>query len=793
MTSFASRLTGRSGRILGIWVLAALALSLVGSHYLGLSRVDVGLDVLEPGGSPPEVFWASRHGEASVPMVRVPDRFASKRLAWFELTSLGRKSEQSTGVEVWLRSFPHSEELTQDPPGSWAKAPDTWSSDQDAFGTLGLRPATIRWEERYESGSALSFLKLPWAGLARLRTADGEQELDLYAPTAETLLVPIAPGFTMARYYAAAPRCALAHLSLRFPADARPDPVRLYVGTLRPTVFDRARHLATPVWGSVQSGWQPEIAAGVLRLGPLSRIELGGWITVLALTLVLLAASWAGFWLVRACLRLAGWLVRVPSPPRELEPATCCHGMLFLLLAGPLVAVWLLWLAAFYPAIMTVDACEQWDQMRQMAITDHHSAFYALLMKLATLLWNTPTTVALVQVMLIAACVSWGCVLLVRARVPGWVVGLVYAAALFSPQNGYLSIALVKDTPYAICLFGATLLLAQALLDNGSRPRLRLWVGVGALLGCATLFRHNGIVVQAGMAVLLVLWFWPRDRGAVAAALVGLLTIVFVREGVYPAFDVQGRYFSHSATTMGWQIGALVAQDVPMAAEECEFLDRMRSFEDRWDYEATSCFSTIWGDKPELNFDFQYADGNLKELARTYFSLVGRNPLLVLRHVLLSNAYLYWPNRLPGSREVAEIAVFLDSDSVPLQTMESAGLPMRPIMPGLHERIRATLMPTMYDPPDGRRFGQVLWRPAFRVYVVLLALGVMLWRTRDKRLAILWAPQVLNAASLVLGVGQEVRFLYPLVLSTGFLAALAFLPRDGRLRQFDAEVPLPEA
>jgi hypothetical protein len=439
-----------------------------------------------------------------------------------------------------------------------------------------------------------------------------------------------------------------------------------------------------------------------------------------------------------------------------------------------LVLVWgALWFA-FYPGLVSIDTAVQWTQIDTGKINDHHPAFHTLMLMLIRKVWDSPAAVVLLQILVLGALVSYGFVLLLRAGVSRWVVAVAYPISLVFPQLGQMAIGVLKDTPYSLVLFGLTLALAHPLLGKHRPGGRRFWCAIGALLALATLFRHNGIVVTVGMAALLPVFFWQERRVAWLAALSAALVLLVVKGGVYRLFDVEGRVFTHRATTFAWDIGALVDQDVPFNPDEYGFLDKMRELdEQRWMYSPNSVALLIWG-SPDDTFDFQWADSHLGELTRLHTSLLARYPLHFVRHVLRSDAYLYSPLRIWDTTEINDVTYFLDEGSPPLARMKAIGHPMKPLFPRAKRLLSRLIRPSLLGDVA---LGGLLWRPALWMYLGLLGVAAAVWRTCNPRLWVLAAPMMLNTISLTLGVAQEARFQFPVFISVGFLACLAALPR----------------
>lgn len=757
-------------------LLLSLAVAAAGTSFVGDLPVDIGLDLSgEVSRTPVLVLGAEAQGgrePLSMGMTRAP---AAESFGQFKLEATGRRNPEARSSEVWLVGFKNPESLVQSPPGSWIVR------DGSLVSVPERQPSTLSWKGI--GAVDLRFVSHAWSGVVELQQPEREA-IDLYAAEGTSRSVRIEPT-KVTRFHVQVPRRALDGTAAIVLDDVHPDRLnRLYVGTLIPRVFHTLPKLKRPAFGSVQLGWRPELVGSRLVLDAAAPIERGGVSTFLALwslTAVLLGAAAAA---LIAGVRLLQKLRSEPPPPRRLAAFSWRAWILFAL---PLAAVFTVWWLSFYPGLVSIDTAVQWTQISEGVFNDHHPAFHTLTLKLLRALWDSPAVVILVQIVLLSATLAYAFTSLLRFGVPRWAVGLAFVVTLVSPQFGHMAIALVKDTPYALVLFWITLLLAERLLGSEPKSEHRSWIVIGALLALATLFRHNGILVTVGMVVLLPFFFWKQRRGAVLAGISAVVLLMGTRVGLYQAFDVQGRNFTHRATTFAWHIGAMVEQDVPLAQEEFEFLDQIRKFDaKRWHYSPTSVASTIWGD-PNAQLDFPFADAELTRLTALHNELLLRYPALFVRHLLRANAYLFWPPRPADTTEIVDLTFFLPANSSPLERMRKIGHPMAPLLPEGKDTIKKLLRPTLHRQATG---GWILWRPALYMYLSILAGFLAVRRTGDWRLLILLGPVLLNTASLAFGVAQEARFQFPVFLSMGFLCALAAIPRREARGIADA-VPVP--
>jgi len=721
--------------------------------------VDIGLDVSGPTPSAPQLEIA---GEAPVPFQRT--RFTTElEIRSFELVATGEKHPDAQSSEIWVQGFDEAHAVRMDPPGSWRVQGDTLVSAPDK------QPSTLSWTGI--GNRSLQFTAHPWSGHLDIRTGGQTERVDLYDADGGNRFIAIPPAIPTTRFHVQVPRRQLAKAAV-IVHDLPPEQLhRLYVGTLIPRVFDalegKRRH-----WGHVTEGWKPEVIEGRLLLGSVSALDRGGAVTFLALTGSLFAlfgllvlSIWAFVGIVRAANS------RQPTQ-HALAPFSWRAWVGFAIpFAVTMTVAWL----AYFPGQPSLDTWYQWHQIQTGNINNHHPAFHTLLIQGLNALWDTPASSVLFQLILLVASLASAFELLRRMRIPRWALLLAYVATWLSPHTTHMAIAVVKDTPYAAAILMLIAMLGTHVF-SGRPARPRFWVSVGLVLALITLLRHNGILLTVGIGVLLPLFFWSERRRAMLAlgsSAAALLLVYFV---MYPLFGVRPRDFSHTATSFGWHVAAMIDEDVPLSAEEADFLDRVRGLDrHRWRYTPTSVAVTIWADHPRVSFNFPFADAHLGEFKRIHDSLMLRHPILLARHLARANAYLYMPRMPDDLNATVDIQFFVGGESTQLLRMRSEGHPMSPVFPELNQRLSSIVRQTVARGP----LRWLLWMPAHYLYLAMLGLAIAILRTREWRLVLLFLPVLLNTASLALGVAQETRFQFPAFLTFGFFCALAALPGRG--------------
>ncbi|MGR0481575.1 MAG: hypothetical protein ACTFAL_09280 [Candidatus Electronema sp. V4] len=224
-------------------------------------------------------------------------------------------------------------------------------------------------------------------------------------------------------------------------------------------------------------------------------------------------------WLLTALLRLAG----------ELGGLRGCfldgRQWFWLMLAASLT-VFGLWLAAFWPGVISVDSMKIWRAalLPDVYLNDH-PFLNVILYKYLRHIWSNPAVVPLAQVFLSGLLTAWFGFWIFRQGAPLPLVLLWLLFVLSSVPVGVYNVVLWKDIPFALLTVFWACILAHMRREK-QQGRLR-WtkerVCALLLLGLAlALIRHNGLVYLAALpALILLLGLVPLKK-----ALLGLAALL---------------------------------------------------------------------------------------------------------------------------------------------------------------------------------------------------------------------------------------------------------------------------
>jgi len=192
------------------------------------------------------------------------------------------------------------------------------------------------------------------------------------------------------------------------------------------------------------------------------------------------------------------------------------------------ITVYSLWLAAFWPGVMSIDSLKIWRAaaIPGLFINDHpvlNMLFYMYLMHF----WNNIAVVPATQVFLASLLIAYAFFMLYRRGVSLPLLLPFYLLIVFSIPVGLYNTVLWKDIPFALLVvfWGITLIRL-----NGKRGEELAHLPVQEVLALFLLYlalgliRHNGIVYLFVLPVFLLV-IWPVRRRTVVMTLLSCLCI----------------------------------------------------------------------------------------------------------------------------------------------------------------------------------------------------------------------------------------------------------------------------
>jgi hypothetical protein len=416
----------------------------------------------------------------------------------------------------------------------------------------------------------------------------------------------------------------------------------------------------------------------------------------------------------------------------------------------------LAWWAGWFPAIMSSDSVDQWNQVLIFDFQNTHPIAHTTYLWAVSLVWQSPGAVALVQVILTAALLAVIARRLVDLGVELWMsVGIVWIIALL-PMTGAMTIAIWKDVPFTLAMgwvFTELLLLAKG--------RKRFWatwhgpVRLGAALGLMWALRANGKLTVVVFVVALGIVFAKHWRPFLALVGTAIGIGIIVPSVLIAILPVTNRPIEPAQVFMP-QVASVVVHDPRVLSEKDMALIIAVAPLDVW-IGAYDC-----GNSSPLVFNPVFDNSVIQNDPSSYRSLVVRSalaaPLNVAGHRWCAGEYLLSPyNRTDTYVHRPPFEIWPND----------IGLERAP----LSDRAYAATL-WAYQIAEKPGLTWLTWRPAVYVLVGLVTFGALWWRRKLRPLEWIGILFVIHLGNVFLtSPSHEFRYAYGL-----YLISLASLP-----------------
>lgn len=455
----------------------------------------------------------------------------------------------------------------------------------------------------------------------------------------------------------------------------------------------------------------------------------------------------------------------------------------------PLIIIWVLYLLGSLPANATSDTFYQWSLIHSdpMILDNWHPMIHSLFYKLITLVWNSMTAVALVQIIILGLIYGYGMYSLEKTGFSRKWLWLITFGVAISPLNGFFVNTLWKDILYSGFALLLMIYIFNIIISKGlwlkSKWNMLLFA---LLLFLTSTFRSNGIVPAILVGLFLLIFIWINHRKYVGRVIV--IGVVFIvaffsySVGVMKAFNV-GQPPYANGVGLPLQVAAAVLNQGEVKAEDRAFFNEIKTAED-WKSYYPYLADPIKNVTP---VDNEFLEANAGSFLKKTVGLALENPRIAIV-AYLNQTDLLWSYVDKGrfftfmyDKESGEsiLNAFKAGnpnyiaqhphgfDAIDINAIEEHETFLTPVVNGLFVFAQTLLR------------GTFIYNPAFYLgLLTFLSFAFMVKRGKGSVLPILFLMMTLlgNVASLYMSiVAHDLRYAYPILFAAPFLVAALFV------------------
>lgn len=162
-------------------------------------------------------------------------------------------------------------------------------------------------------------------------------------------------------------------------------------------------------------------------------------------------------------------------------------------------------LLSFYPGIITIDGMTQWNQVESNYLRNNHPFFSTFNWWVLSKLWNSPTVLLVLQIIMLSMIWTYICRLLRNDK--NFILQIIYTVFLFLiPLIFMYAITAWKDIIYTYLLVLLAIMFYVGIKKDFKYSYWNLFI-INLIMTLIILYRYNGIIVVALSMITLLIIF----------------------------------------------------------------------------------------------------------------------------------------------------------------------------------------------------------------------------------------------------------------------------------------------
>lgn len=422
---------------------------------------------------------------------------------------------------------------------------------------------------------------------------------------------------------------------------------------------------------------------------------------------------------------------------------------------------------AFYPAIMTSDSQDQWNQILTGSFKNTHPAFYTWLVSLLTIFWKSPAVLSVFQIFIFSFIWTYGIKTVVgikdKYNLFEWIFPTImtFIVGLF-PLNGIFAVTFWKDILYSYILLLYLIWIYKIFIQNINVAK-KQWIILIILSIIISTFRHNGIIVALLLLIMIGLKIYFNDKKSrkeiikyflIFFAIYAFISVIFVphllkAEKSNPIF---------SRAPMIHMTGKLLSTDSITDENDLAFLNNIISIDD-WKnlYNNYSHNTLMFSGK----INRKYLINNSSQFIKITIKSVLHNPKPIVSHYIELTSIVWSINERSDAHTNAIVNQIYESD-----LSKKLGLETKPISKKINKKYNEILKNISLTPV----LKTICCRPALYMYLSFIIVALLCFISKSKKFLSLLSPMIFNICSILpILTDQDTRYFYITFLTFFFI------------------------
>lgn len=227
----------------------------------------------------------------------------------------------------------------------------------------------------------------------------------------------------------------------------------------------------------------------------------------------------------------------------------------FYIFFGISFSYFLVWFFVFFPAIMSADSSNQWEQVLQFDFENSHPFQHTLIMYLLSKLWNSPAVVALFQLTISSFLIAHFLNFFSKQKIKTECLWYAFLFFLIFPAFSVYNITIWKDVLFTQLIVLLCIFFVKHFIGGKDKTLVNFWeiVFFSATLVLVSVVRHNGIIYIIFIPLLYVALRMIKLKSFIYLSGLLLMFYFFVAIYLFNALNVKTYRVEFTEAKLKWQ------------------------------------------------------------------------------------------------------------------------------------------------------------------------------------------------------------------------------------------------
>lgn len=457
--------------------------------------------------------------------------------------------------------------------------------------------------------------------------------------------------------------------------------------------------------------------------------------------LAIMLAYFGSFLFITICIGLISMKVMGSNKVKHQKPAGFLDfGLYFMIIFLTGITYFL----AFYPAGMSTDSLNSWNQAHTGQFNDWHPIMFTWTMMILSTIWDSPASMSLFQVTILSLVFAYSFWQFQKLGVSRYLLIAMSLIIAIIPSFGVFSIILWKDILFSASLLFFTIHLFLIMHTNGKWLVNKGNIVLFFLSSFGVVFfRHNGFPVFVLTMIVLILLY--RKSVLKIAGSIFLILVVshqILTGPIFKYLDVKPSDPNEALSIPTQQIANIIKKDGKLTSEQRQYYNRIFPIE-MWKQKYNPY--TVDPIKFSKNYHRDIIYDDFPYYLKTWGQIVIQNPSLAME-AYIKQTSLVWQMRTPQDGYIYQYRNGIIKNDY--------GLESKPINSSMNHVINQYLEASKVNP-----YVNFVWRPAFYALIILIFSLALLMKNGWKSSVVI-LPFLLNVLSILVALpAQDFRYL----------------------------------